>query len=95
MQQLKGYMVSRLNQLYVENDRELMLFVETSVISAGADEIVMDSENLVSTLNEQIAKRFSPEIHVIIRDASTQEPADEDSAVIYLSVEPKIAPMYQ
>lgn len=89
MQQLKGFINSRLNKLFVENDYEIMLFVQTSVLNAGAYEIVDDCDELVSTLNEQIEARFTSEIHVVPFDVETQKPADDTASVIYLSIEPK------
>lgn len=89
MQQIKGFINSRFNRFFVENDHEVMLFVQACAHYADAEEGIEDCDEFVSVLNEQIQTRFSPELHVIPIDAVTGKPADEFSPLIHLSVEPK------
>jgi hypothetical protein len=89
VQQVKGYINSHLNRLFVENDREMMIYVETVVRNAGADEMIIDSDALFSTLTQAVQMNFNPALHVLPIDARTGRPADEEAPIVYISVEPK------
>jgi hypothetical protein len=89
MQQITGFINSRFNRFFVENDHELVVFVQACAHYADAEDGIENCDEFISVLNEQIGARFSRELHVVPIDAQTGKPADEFSPLIHLSIEPK------
>lgn len=89
MQQIKGFINSRFNRLFVENDHELVVFVQACTHYADAEDGIEDCDEFISVLNEQIEARFSRDLHVVPIDVTTGKRADDSASFIHLSIEPK------
>ena len=88
MQYLHGFNARRTVRTYIENEREVLIFLQTSLMRAG---VYQQSENympIVERLDEDVRARFSPHVRVIAMDAETNRVADEFSKSLYLMVEP-------
>lgn len=88
MQYLQGFNARRTVHTYVDNDREVLIFLQTSLMRAGA---YQQSENympIIERLNEDVRLRFSPHICVVAVDSETHQVADEFSNNLYITVEP-------
>jgi hypothetical protein len=87
-QALKGFFCSDDVPMIIGDTHEMVLFLQTICISAGIDPYIEDTDELVSTLDEQVKVRFSPELQIFPVDADTSMPATKKSEEIYLAITP-------
>jgi hypothetical protein len=87
-QALKGFIYADEVALVIGDPHEMVLFLQTVVTSAGIDPYIEDTEELVSTLDEQLKVRFSSQLRIAPVDADTMMPANKKSEEIYLVIIP-------
>lgn len=87
-QALKGFFCSDDVQLLIGDPHEMVLFLQTICISAGIDPDIENTDELISTLDEQVKHRFSAELQVSPVDAYTFMPANRKSEEIYIAITP-------
>lgn len=85
-QALKGFSCSDEVHLLIGDPHEMVLFLQTACMTAGIDPYIEDMHELVSTLDEQVKVRFSPELRIFAVDLDTMTPATKRSEEILLVV---------
>jgi hypothetical protein len=87
-QALKGFFCSDDVPLIIGDPHEMVMFLQTACMAAGIDPDIEDTDELVSTLDEQVKLRFSTELQLSPVDADTMMPATKKSEEIYLAITP-------
>jgi hypothetical protein len=87
-QALKGFICSDEVHLLIGDPHEMVLFLQTVVLAANIDSGIEDLEALISTLDEQVKVRFSPELQISPVDADTMMPVTPKSEEIFLAISP-------
>lgn len=88
MQYLQGFNARRTVRTYIDNDREVLIFLQSSLMLAGAYNHSENYMPLINKLSEDVRLRFSPHVEVRAFDATTHQPADEFTDSLYLVVQP-------
>jgi hypothetical protein len=87
-QALKGFICADEVAFVIGDPHEMVLFLQTAVTMAGIDPYIDDVDELVSTLDEQVKVRFSPELRIAPVDGDTMMAATKKSEEIYLAIIP-------
>lgn len=89
MQYIKGFNARRSVHAYVQNDREILIFIKSFLVQEGALDCCENYMPLLDRISEQVETVFSPYLHVVAIDLHTRKRADENSDFMALLVEPK------
>lgn len=85
-QSLRGFQCHPDTLLILEDSKEIVLFLQTACHYAGIDPYIDDVKELISTLDEQIKERFSPELKLTAFDADTLTEATVKSEEIFIRI---------
>lgn len=87
-QSFRGFQCHPDTSLIIGDPLEMVLFLQTVCMYAGINSYIEDTQELLSTLDEQIKSRFSPELKVTAYDADTMTEATIKSEEIYIRISP-------
>lgn len=85
-QSLKGFICADEVALVIGDTDEIELFLQSACMAAGINPYIEDTDELVSTLDEQVKVLFSRELQVTPIDADTMTPATKKSEEIFLAI---------